>query len=262
MIRKECRFEQIDQLELSWLTGEVSILPTEGSCLEVVQRAGRGFPERLLLRCEASGSRLSIMDGRQRLLGVGLHMQPTILEIHVPRRQLPELVVKCTGSRLRIESSQADQCELHLRSTRAELSGYARRLNIRATGGQIEGERLDCEQLGLQAISTSTRLQGSFAELQLNCTGRGVLVGSDTAPRRMEITTTGGKVEVAIPDNDGFTIHAGKLPGKLHSDFPLEVPEREQGVSPSRGTGRVYKNGSRSYIMNVRGGQIRLVRKS
>jgi len=91
-------------------------------------------------------------------------------------------------------------------------------------------------------------MAGAFSVIDLTLIGRRVQIHSMSMLHSLKSTSTGSSVKVVIPENDGFICYVKKRSGAFHNDFPCGDDQEEM----------VYKNGGKSFKVDIRGGSFLL----
>lgn len=250
-VQKQQRvMEPITSITIDWLTGYVRILSSESNEIQIIQLTNGKLSEAKLFHYEVTGGRLSIVDGRKRVFKVGLHVHKTVLEVHLPKVQLPLLTLVTTGGHLEIHNLNAAYFKCNTTSGSVKLSGTIDELELHTVGSPVNGESLICRKLYLRSTSSKINLSGSYSELDAQTSGRGLALSSSTMLTRIRSVSTAGSVVISIPENDGFKIRLKKWSGQFKSDFPMEK------VHDSL----VYKEGGNSFEAEIRGGSFAIQR--
>ncbi|MFP7228125.1 DUF4097 family beta strand repeat-containing protein [Bacillus altitudinis] len=240
--------EVIAQLSLNWLVGDVRLHHHDHPCVLIKQTTNHVFPHRYLLHHQVRGDRLVIQDKRKRAVSLGLHLHKTDLEIYLPRTQLQSLSIHCKGANLFLDGLKVKEANCQLISGKSMFTGEIKHLRLQTVGGFISSQQLNTQTLSLRTTSSKVEMAGAFSDIDLNLIGRRVQIHSKTMLHSLKAMSTGSFVKVAIPENDGFICYVKKRSGTFHNDFPC-VDDQER---------MVYKNGGKSFEVDIRGGSFLL----
>lgn len=251
-IRREQRItEQMTDLFIEWLTGDIVITQGTSDHIVVMQEGSDKFPEDKLFQSQISAGRLLITDGRKLKRRIGLNIQKTALFVYLPDRLLNSVTISCTGGKLKVQDVNAAILKCSMTSGHIFMSGTLGELSLHGTATNVTGEDLLVDRMNLKLTSASVRLAGQFGDINSNSTGSGVHLDSSIAPRRIRSVSTANRVTICLPESDGFQCSIKKVSGSFNSDFPLV----------SLGNRFVYKNGGAVYEAEVRGGSFSLRKK-
>lgn len=240
--------EVIAQLSLNWLVGDVRLHHHDHPYVLIKQTTNHVFPHRYLLHHQVRGDRLVIQDKRKRAISLGLHLHQTNLEIYLPQAQLQSLSIHCKGANLFLDGLKVKEAECQLISGKSMFTGEIKHLRLHTVGGLISSQQLNTQTLRLRSTSSKVEMVGAFSDIDLNLIGRRVQIHSKAMLHSLKSTSTGSSVKVAIPENDGFICYVKKRSGTFHNDFPC-VDDQER---------MVYKNGGKSFEVDIRGGSFLL----
>ncbi len=240
--------EAIAQLSLNWLVGDVHLHHHDHPYVLIKQTTNHVFPHRYLLHHQVQGSRLVIQDKRKRAVSLGLHLHQTNLEIYLPQAQLQSLSIHCKGANLFLDGLKVKEANCQLISGKSMFTGEIKHLRLQTVGGFISSQQLNTQTMSLRTTSSKVEMAGAFSDIDLNLIGRRVQIHSKGMLHSLKSTSTGSSVKVAIPENDGFICYVKKRSGTFHNDFPC-VDDQER---------MVYKNGGKSFEVDIRGGSFLL----
>lgn len=179
---------------------------------------------------------------------MGLHLHKTDLEIYLPQAQLQSLSIHCKGANLLLDGLKVKEVDCQLISGKSMFTGEIKHLRLQTVGGFISSQQLNTQTLSLRTTSSKVEMAGAFSDIDLNLIGRRVQIHSKTMLHSLKAMSTGSFVKVAIPENDGFICYVKKRSGTFHNAFPC-VDDQER---------MVYKNGGKSFEVDIRGGSFLL----
>ncbi|WP_339191490.1 DUF4097 family beta strand repeat-containing protein [Paenibacillus sp. FSL R5-0490] len=250
-----CKSIDIDQpihdIQLNWLSGDIRVLPSVDELIHVMQYADACFSKRRLMQVNIRGDTLSIVDGRKRRGLVGINVARTALEIQLPDRVFDRILLNSTGGQLRLNRLLATRCQCKITSGRVDLSGRMDELELCALASIVKGQHLSADKFNLQSSSAKIDISGEFRHLQYTTTGRGLNMDCLKMPESLHSVSTGSKVVVSIPDNEGFRILLKRRSGALKSEFDL---------TPLHGDSNclIHKSGKSEFQVDIRGGAFHL----
>jgi hypothetical protein len=125
------------------------------------------------------------------------------------------------------------------------------RLTALTTNGSVHCLNLDSV---VEATTTNGNVEVSTSEWASARTTNGgvrVSIGSAKWSGELDLTTTNGSVDVALPPSAEFTVDASTTNGQIHSDFPVTV----QGtIGPKSLSGTVGGGGRQLKVVTTNGG--------
>lgn len=243
--------DRISNLTIEWLSGVIRIMPTELDHIRIVQKTSNRFPEDKLFYTDLFQDELRIIDGRKKKINIGFLPHHTVLEVYLPQQVWNSLQITAVGGQVNIGDIHVIKCKCQVTSGSATLSGQFRALHLEMTGSRVIGEKLTADDLYLHCTSSRIDLSGEISAINSHNKGRSIYIRSLIVPKSIHSITTGAKVTISIPDNDGFALQFTKVSGHFHSDFPFT----------SEGNRYVYLHGKRSYKAEVRGGTFSLLKQ-
>lgn len=250
-----CKSLDIDQsihdIQLNWLSGDISILPSVDELIHVTQYADVWFSKRRLMQVDIRGGTLNIVDGRKMRGLIGLNIGRTALKIHLPARVYKRILLNSTVGQLRLNRLLATRCQCKITSGRVELSGKMGELELYAVASTVSGQHLCADKFNLQSTSAKIDISGEFRHLQFTITGRSLNMECLNMPESLYSVSTGGQAVVSIPDNEGFQIILKERSGALKSEFDL---------TPLHGDSNnlIHKSGKSEFQVDIRGGAFHL----
>ncbi|ETT30040.1 DUF4097 family beta strand repeat-containing protein [Paenibacillus sp. FSL K6-1122] len=243
--------QPIHDIQLNWLSGDIRVLPSVDELIHVIQFADAWFSKRRLMQVNIRGDALSIVDGRKRRGLVGINIARTALEIQLPDRIFDRILLNSTGGQLRLNRLLATRCQCKITSGSVDLSGRMDELELCALASIVKGQHLSADKFNLQSSSAKIDISGEFRHLQYTTTGRGLNMDCLKMPESLHSVSTGSKVVVSIPDNEGFRILLKRRSGALKSEFDL---------TPLHGDSNclIHKSGKSEFQVDIRGGAFHL----
>lgn len=249
VLRKTEHILVTTDIMLDWLTGDLLIEPSDGDHIVITQFAELKFPESKLFQLQqVDAETLSIVDGRKSWVHIGFNWHKTVLKIQLPKMKFRLIAIRHVGGQITAKQLHTKEFRCSTTSSQAKLAGRMEQLTLHATASQVTGHELEIGELDLRAISSKVELTGQFLRMNTVATGRSVAIRSFIVPTQVNSISTGAKVTVTIPENDGFVLHLKKRSGRFQSDFPLHQKENTY----------TYLNGINTYHAEVRGGSCAL----
>ena len=223
--------ENIESIDIKWVSGTFKILPTDGEQIVITQKANRELDKEEMLKIIEEGNRLEISQGRIRggIFFFGFGGVKIVNELKLPSKHYGKINANFKSGRLLLED---------IKTTRFKTN---------MTSGRVQSSGLIAEHLILETISGSLDLAGEFSQIDAKVVSGSVKVDTYAVPDRIDIDLISGKAVVKIPDNDGFRLSKDKLAGRVNSEFKTD----DFGV---------YKDGSAEYRVKVVSGKVEILK--
>lgn len=229
-VKEETLTEEVNRIELSWISGRATLYKSEGPGVRVVQKAAEDFPEEDQMHVSVQNGALTVEDGRNRgwrIFSFGWR-SGSDLEIYLPEKQYERIKGDFTSCDVLAEGFSAREAVLKTVSGDIRLSGDFETVNLSSTSGDIDltGTRSEGD---LKASSTSGDITaetcGAGGQLILSSTS-GKITGAGAYAQTLKANTVSGKIALA----GGFSsVDCRSTSGKveLETDAPLETANFE-----------------------------------
>lgn len=250
IVKEESIVDNISDIGVDWITGEIRIFPSDNNQIKIVQLSDQYVSKDKLFHHQSNDGKLFISDGRKIKARIGFNFQKTILEIHLPKKQLDSMVINSTGGHLHISNIDVIKCKCKVTSGNVDISGRVVELDLNTIACHMNGNDLEIEKLDIKSTSSKINLTGTFSELNMNCIGGKIMVNSATMIKRIHSTSTAAHVKVFLPDNNGFTVKVKKTSSTFKSDFAFTSNQEQY----------FYKSGEGHFNINSRSGCFELLK--
>lgn len=214
-------------LTVRWAAGSVNVSVTEGAdedAVEFWETSERDLSEGQRMRWSTEGDALKIDYGRW--LG-GFMFTRKDLNVRIPRAiasSLNQVRIDGSSGSYRVEGIGCNVLSFKIASGKANVEDVAAQsLHVDLASGALSA---------MGRFAAGVKLRVASGETRVFCVG--------TCPREVDVDAASGKVRLALPKSDGFTVRLTKASGKFASGFPLEQQ------------GNVYRYGDGSARIGVR----------
>ena len=102
----------------------------------------------------------------------------------------------------------------------------ANKTDMTAVSGKITAENLTSNFVKTESVSGKTELSGSFNDVTNNAVSGNVIITSAVCPKKIDAETVSGKVDINIPENDGFICELESVSGDVDTDFQANVRKK------------------------------------
>lgn len=211
--------ENIREIKIDWVSGSVVCRVYDGDQLTFSESAGRVLSQDQTLRYQVKDGRLKI-DFMEA--GRGFRLFDS-----VPAKDLEVWIPASLG----LETLSIDSV-----SGAVSVEGGGMRLreaDVETVSGGVEIDNLYADEASVSSVSGGITLGGGFGEIDLESVSGGMTLRLFAMPRSVRAESISGGVDLALPENDGFTARLESISGRLRSDF--EGGEEKNRVQ--------YKNG-------------------
>jgi hypothetical protein len=230
--------EGIKNIDISWISGEVNIVPCDGDEILISETARRTLDPEEKLIYDVRGDTLAIKVWEDHIGFVfGRFNISKNLTVQVPAKLAAEL------GDLRVNAVSAD-----LRSDGLK-AGYA---SLETVSGGIRFENFDAEELKANTTSGDIELDGSYSDIDANSVSGSIGISDSECPKKVNIGTVSGDAKIYIPDNGGFTVKYEKVSGDFECEFPITTAKN----------GGTYKEGGATFRMSTVSGDLDLKKLS
>ena len=198
--------EGIRQLEIEWAAGTVTIQP--GAQTDSIRFwDDYSGDEKYLLSYRVSDGKLKIQFCEEdwEEFNFGIHVGGPLkknLTVAIPENWLCE--------NLEIEAASAG-LEVH------KLSFG--NVEIDNASGAIGFENCSVDSLDVDTASGDVIFSGSLNQLDCDSASASIALNLSNVPRKVDVDTASGNVDIVLPDNAGFTVEMDALSGKFRSEF-------------------------------------------
>jgi len=244
----------IDSINISWVAGDVILIPHDGSAIEVTESAQRDLRDNERLQMSTSGGTLTIRF-RERLT-TGRTPRKN-LEVLVPQnlsKNLTKLTISTTSGNVKTEDFNAETVNLSSVSADIQLADFvsniidvsttsgkvtandvrAGLLDISSVSGDITTPEAIATTLKISTTSGRTNASGSFERVNVSSISGNTTIKSTAIPDTINISSVSGNIDVHIPNNANLpnngeiTVSHSAVSGR----FASEVPVRMQNGAP------------------------------
>jgi lia operon protein LiaG len=244
----------INDVSVDWISGNVDILKSENNEIKIVQFAGEKFPDNELFSYKIKGKKLSVTDERKGKINIGFKFNNisngSDLKIYLPEREFNSIKIDTVSSNISSKSLNTEILTLITISGDIALSGEFPEIYLKTVSGNLQAEELDVQRITLETTSGEISLTGSLTELDINTISGDAKIYSSSMIKNIKSNAVSGNVTIAIPDNDGFTVDFSKVSGKLKSGFALTT----------NGNTHIYKNGKTKFSANSVSGNFEIIK--
>lgn len=217
--------EGIKQLDISWTSGEITLISYEGEDVYFTETSDTPLNEKNSLRYGVSDGVLVI---RFQEKGSLFGRQPDKkLQVMIPRSlasDLREVQADAVSANIRIEKLEAEKITCTATSGAVALTGLqAGRIETETVSGDITVSSVQAEEIEISTVSGEMDLEGAFQKISSSSTSGALKVNSSICPTSFKASSVSGGVTLFIPENNGFSLSFDKVSGAFYSDFSMTL---------------------------------------
>lgn len=114
-----------------------------------------------------------------------------------------------------------DQLTLDVASTDISLQAFkANEVELNSASGESEFQNCEIDSLEIDTASGSIHYDGTLNALDCDAASANFIGEFLNVPRRIQMDSASGDLDISLPDNCGFRVTMDALSGKFDSDFP------------------------------------------
>ncbi len=249
--------QDINDIEVNWLAGNVKILAYEGDEITFSETSTSALTEAEKLRYLVKDGKLTIQfSAPSRGLRMFFNSTPEkTLELKVPQQlatSLNRLMLDSVSAQLDLQNISAKELALYTVSGPIYLTNSScNTLTAESVSGEIIFKAVSADTLTAENVSGAAELNGSFNDLDYESVSGSVSIDSEQALGNYQIETVSGSIKLAIPENPGFTVDYETVSGSFSCDFP----------TTSRKQQAIYKDGKALLDLETVSGSIKIIKK-
>ena len=194
----------VREIEINWVAGDIII--TEKDVEEITVSESDVTDERYALQYQLRGTKLEILFSEESLMdGFGISLAGDLrkdLYIEVPKNW--------NGNSIEIDAA----------STNIEMHNITlRELDIDGASGTCDFQNCTIGELDVDAASGDIYYLGNLDRLDLDGASASFTADLQNTPSRIDMDSMDGKLDIALPEDCGFTVTMEGLNTSLSSDF-------------------------------------------
>ncbi len=225
----ECR-DSYRTLDLSWISGSVTVQPYEGSVTKIEETVPSGTDDSKRLRWKCENGRLTVKFCAP--LGLFDFTQGNLnkqLTVYVPAEILTSLeqyVASTVSAEMTVIGMSAGEANLDNVSGRMNLGmDVSGKIHIDTVSGAVTLEG-SADEVELDTVSGDVSLQGNFRKTDVDSTSGRVEVKPGNAARELKADTVSGRVRIVLPsDIAGFCANFDTVSGDFSGNFAVNISQ-------------------------------------
>lgn len=264
---------KVEKVEIEWVNGPVEVVPWEGDWINVTEYSRQPLEQgQQLGMAVTEGGTLHIRWTRDRKFLSGLRLSKYLL-VQVPAGLgLEKLKIDNISGSVRVAELSCEDAALGTTSGQAaaqdircgklkisSVSGRVYAENVQAgalemssTSGRVEAAGFGCQRAKLQTVSGKVQAYGNGEMLSVKSVSGRVNLETQLPPGEVRLETISGRVQLALPENCGFTAVYESMSGTFSSQFPIN------GELGGKSGKAVYGDGGTQVYLHTMSGKMEI----
>jgi len=209
----------INNIQVNWTSGEVTIIPHDGNMIEITESAQRELRDDERMHVSVSGGTVEIRFVDRGISTINMRIPQKRLEVLVPQALSENLNILGVGSvsgRVNVDNMAVASLDVGTTSGAINVSNItSREVDLNSTSGRIEVINVVAENMTLDSTSGAVNVDSSRANDMEIDTLSGAITVTDSAATAIDLDSTSGRVS-ASGVFDG--VEANSLSGAISID--------------------------------------------
>jgi len=213
----------IDSIKINWVAGEVTVIPFDGSDIQITESSQRELQGNEKLIYTVNGSTLDIRF-RERSVIVG-NMPPKRLEVLVPQvlsEDMRVLSIETVSGGTTVSSITAARLDIESVSGSIDITGTYERAAIESVSGRISFENhAENSSVDIENVSGRVDISGSFENVSVETVSSNVSIESTVVPSSLRASSVSGNFTITVPADATISLNHSSVSGRLTNDIPV-----------------------------------------
>ena len=193
--------EEVSEIEIEWAAGSITIIPGDTDTIDFAETTGLDIENQLIWK--QSGRTLQIQFCKPKVhIGINIADLNKDLVITVPHDWFCE--------NLEIDAASAEVYIQDLNINTVDFDGAS---------GQCVLENCWIGDIDLDTASGDILLSGGVMNVDCDAASANCTLVLENTPRRIEVDSASGNLDITLPEDCGFTVSMESLSGQFSSDF-------------------------------------------
>lgn len=192
--------EEIRRLDINWISGSVTLLPSEED--RVILREPGGLEEELQLHWKLDNGTLTVQYCKSGLNA--LRIPNKDLEISAPKWLLAEL-----------ESVEVETVSGEVFLSQLSVGS----LEVETVSGNVVFTACTVDHLDICTVSGTVSYEGSAREVELQTSSGNCALSLAASPEHLEAEAVSANLTLVLPEDAGFTATVESVSGDFETDF-------------------------------------------
>ncbi len=229
--------KDIKNIDIDWISGKVRIEEYDGDSIQFYEESSSNLSEDNKMRYLAENGTLKIKFKKpyKSIISFNNYLNKTLV-IRMPssgENNLNEFTLDVVSASVEIDALKADK------------------VSIEAVSGDITIKNLISDKLDVETVSGDMNVHANVDSVDFESVSGDLVLDLENCPRGIDAEAVSGRVDIFLPENDGFTVRYDSVSGKFKCDFEVSITKKEA----------VYKNGKAKFDIETVSGGINVNRK-
>ena len=193
----------VDSLEIEWAAGSIVLQPADVTEITVTETDVSD--EKYAMLYQLHSGKLAIRFCEDTHFGFGINISTDLskdLYIQVPRDWV------CRDLEIDAASATLEVCDLTLGN-----------IDLDTASGNCRFDNCVVNTIDVDTASGDIRFNGSLDTLDFDGASAGIYAELTNCPSRIDVDTMSGDLDLALPENCGFTVNMTAMSSDFSSDF-------------------------------------------
>ena len=215
--------EEIDQLEVNWISGNVTVEVTEGN--KVYAEETEVSDEDRKMRYLVENGKLTIQYQKSKLFSFGDWSKSKDLTVYIPKNMADNMrLVDIETVSADVDISGFNSKSMSFETVSGEINMKdldTKTLDIEGVSGDVRGNGVWANELNVEVVSGKLDLEGVFEKADLEAVSGDLKIASDGIMEKVNADTVSGDIIVYIPEKNSFTAELDSVSGDLNTEFTV-----------------------------------------
>lgn len=240
--------EEINQLEVNWTSGSVTVEVTEGD--KVYAEETEVSDDDRKMRYLVENGKLIIQYQKAKMFSFGDWSKSKDLTVYVPKNMAQNMKlmdIETVSADVDISEFQSRSIDFETVSGKINIKDLAAKtMDIECVSGDISGSGIQADELYAETVSGSLDMEGVFEKADIEAVSGDIKLGCDNFIKEVYAETVSGNITLYIPEENGFTAELDSVSGDLNTEF--SVSGKKDKI--------VYENGSAEFDFETVSGDV------
>lgn len=199
---------QIQEIAVEWAAGSIRILPKDITEIRITEEGTTQSQKPMVWKVR--DGKLSIQYAESKKVSLGINTQWD----EISKDLLIEVPIDW----------QCDSLEVIAAVASLEVKDLTiREMEFDGASGSCVFDNCTVETLDLDTASGNVHFTGSLQQMECDAASADILLELSNVPRRLDMDTASGDLDVTLPADAGFTVTLDTLSGDFESDFDTSM---------------------------------------
>lgn len=240
--------EEINQLEINWIAGSVTVEVTEGN--QVYAEETKVSDDDRKMRYLVENGKLTIQYQKAKFFSFGNWSKSKDLTVYIPKnmaQNMNQIDIETVSADIDISGFQSKDIDFETVSGGIDIKNLiTKTMDIEGVSGDIKGSGIQADILNIDVVSGSANIEGNFEKAELEAVSGDLKLGCDSFIKEVNAETVSGDITLYIPEDNGFSAELDSVSGDLNTEFSVS----------GKGDTKVYGNGNAEFDFETVSGDV------